>query len=289
MKTISLNLFVAIAILHAQIKTVNADPPTTQSPSATALRIPYGPDENQFADLRLPETKGPFPVAIIVHGGCYLAKYDLSYMNQLAEAVTRLGFATWNLEYRRVGNPGGGWPGTFLDVADGSDHLREIAEDYLLDLSKVIVVGHSSGGQLGIWLSGRNKIKPDSDIYRPDPLVVQTSVALAPVADIGRRYKQGNCDNSANKLMGGSPKAQTDRYRQVSPIEMLPIDTRQIVVLGEQDTQERKEETKEYIDRGKEVGNEIDFEWLKNSDHFTLINDGEAAGQEVIKIIQSLL
>lgn len=275
-------LFISVAAQPETVDTIVSK--NTYKP----IRIAYGKNEFQFAELRLPETEGLKPVAIVVHGGCYLSKHSFDYMNELSDAITDIGFATWNLEYRRVGNPGGGWPLTFLDVADGTDHLRHIAEKYTLNLDQTIVVGHSSGGQLGIWLAGRDKISSTSELYRPAPLPIQTSVALAPVADIARRYRQENCDNSAEKLMGGSPGSQKERYKQVSPVEMLPINANQIVLLGEQDTQTRKEETSEYMDKAKATGSHAEFLWLKNSNHFTFLKPEEPAGQEVLRVIKTL-
>src|SRR5712692_11584640 len=112
------------------------------APKADA-RLHYGPDPLQFGDLRLPQGGGPYRVAIVIHGGFWRAKYNLEHAGHLCAALTRAGIATWNLEYRRIGNPGGGWPGTFLDVAMGADHVRELSAKYHLDLANVISIGHS--------------------------------------------------------------------------------------------------------------------------------------------------
>ena len=87
-------------------------------------RIQYGSDPLQFGDLRLPSGKGPHPTVVVVHGGCWRAQYSLDHIGAFSAALARSGVATWTLEYRRVGNPGGGWPGTFHDVGAGADHLR---------------------------------------------------------------------------------------------------------------------------------------------------------------------
>jgi acetyl esterase/lipase len=246
-------------------------------------RISYGPEQLQFGDLRLPgpDTVGPYPVAIIIHGGCYLAQYNLAYMGEFAEVVAQAGMATWNIEYRRVGNAGGGWPGTFLDVAAAADYLRTLAQEYPLDLTKIMVIGHSSGGQLAIWLATRDRIIPDSELYCQNPLPVHSVIALAPVTDIARRYRQRDCDNSAGKLMGGSPDLQNHRYRQVSPIELLPVPTQQLVVLGDQDTQNRHEETDNYLEKARILGGEIDFQRIASSGHFEMIDPKTAAWLEV--------
>ncbi len=106
----------------------SADLASFESPEPDE-RIPYGDDPLQFGELRLPDGPGPHPVAILIHGGCWLSEYDITHLRKLAAAITETGVATWALEYRRVGNPGGGWPGTFQDIARGADHLRESGED----------------------------------------------------------------------------------------------------------------------------------------------------------------
>ena len=110
-------------------------------------RLAYGSNEFQFGELRLPKTAGKHPVAIVLHGGCWMAQYGLGYMGHMSAALTEAGFATWSIEYRRVGNPGGGWPGTFEDAAKATDYLREIADKHSLDLNRVIAIGHSAGAR----------------------------------------------------------------------------------------------------------------------------------------------
>jgi len=111
-------------------------------------RIPYAAGEFQFGELRIPEGAGPHPVAIVIHGGYWRAAYGLSHIGHYCVALTKIGFATWCLEYRRVGNPGGGWPGTFDDIRNGALHLLQIAAARKLDLHRVIATGHSAGGHL---------------------------------------------------------------------------------------------------------------------------------------------
>ena len=115
----------------------SADLASFESPEPDE-RVAYGDDPLQFGELRLPEGTGPHPVVILIHGGCWLSEFDITHLRKLAAAVTRTGVATWALEYRRVGNPGGGWPGTFQDIARGADHLRVLAKTHPLDLDRVI-------------------------------------------------------------------------------------------------------------------------------------------------------
>src|SRR5262245_64886204 len=111
-------------------------------------RIPYGDDPFQFGEIRIPDIGGAHPVAIVIHGGFWRSKYDLEYIRPVCEALTQFGVATWNLEYRRLGNAGGGWPGTLEDVSAGADLVPQIASRFDLDLNHVISIGHSAGGHL---------------------------------------------------------------------------------------------------------------------------------------------
>src|SRR5215510_4011646 len=143
-----------------------------------AKRIAYGTDPLQFGELRVPATKGPHPVAIVVHGGCWVAKLGnldpravaMDNMRPLASALTEAGIATWNIEYRRLDNDGGGWPGTFQDVAHAADFLRSLQRDHQLDLARVISIGHSAGGHLAMWLAARPKLAKTSELYVDNPL-----------------------------------------------------------------------------------------------------------------------
>ena len=148
-------------------------------PAADVRRIAYGADRWQFGDLRLPAGPGPHPVVITIHGGFWRARYGLDYLRYVAAALSAAGLATWNIEYRRIGNAGGGWPGTFLDVAAAADHVRALATTYPLELGRVVALGHSAGGHLAYWLAGRHHITPGSPLYANEPLPLAGAVALA--------------------------------------------------------------------------------------------------------------
>lgn len=143
-------------------------------------RHPYGRDRYQFADLFLPPTPGPYPVLVLVHGGCWRAEHGLEPIGQLARAAAERGIAVWNVEYRRLGN-GGGWPATLHDVGAAVDHLRAVALRRNLDLSRVVAAGHSAGGHLALWLAGRRRLPVHSPLFMPNPLALR---------DGGRRTHQ---------------------------------------------------------------------------------------------------
>lgn len=192
------------------------------APPAPGTRIAYGSDENQFGELRLPNAAGPHPVVIFLHGGYWRARYDLTHTGHLCVALNRAGFATWSLEYRRLGQPGGGWPGTFDDVLAGALHLAKLTHG--LDHRRVSVAGHSAGGHLALWLAARK------------PLPLQGVAALAGVTDLRRGFELKLSNGVVRDLMAATPDEQPARYRHASPIEMLPIAAPQRLVHGAADT-----------------------------------------------------
>jgi len=145
--------------------------------------------------------------------------------------------ATWTLEYRRLGDEGGGWPNTLLDVAKATDHLRLLAKTQPLDVQRVVSVGHSAGGQLALWLGARRQIAKTSELFLPEPLALKGVVGLAPITDLAsyRIGKPDSCNASVDQLMGGSDTQQAARYAQASPLALLPLGVPQVLVQGGKD------------------------------------------------------
>jgi len=197
--------------------------------------IPYGPAPQQFGQLRLPKGPGPFPVIIYVHGGCYRAEYSIAHAAAAEQGLADSGYAVWSLEYRRLGDAGGGWPGTFQDLAAGADHLRTLAAQYRLDLARVVAIGHSAGGNSALWLATRQRIPKNSELHVADPLPVGGVVALAPAGDFAEMHAKNGCGGIMEPLMGGSPATMPDRYRAASPGELLPIGRPVTVVIAGRD------------------------------------------------------
>ena len=141
------------------------------------IRSACGLDANQFGGLGLPVGAGPHPVVILIHGGFWRARFGLDLMDGLAEDLAARGIASWNIEYRRVGQPGGGCPGTLWDVAQAADHLAHLAARHRLDLTRLVALGHSAGGQLALWLAARRRL-PASALPDGSPAVAP---AVAPL------------------------------------------------------------------------------------------------------------
>ena len=201
-------------------------------------KISYGSAPQQFAELRLPAGKGPFPVIALLHGGCYGDYAAADYTAPMATALLKEGWATWNVEYRREHEPGGGWPGTFLDAGNGVDALRQAAGTYPLDLSRIVTMGHSAGGQLALWVAARKRVPQTSEVFMANPLPVRGVVSLAGIVDMRAfaEYGRQPCGERHIRVMGGTPDRQPARYAAVSPIEILPLGVPQVLIWGAEDT-----------------------------------------------------
>jgi acetyl esterase/lipase len=276
------------AFLATACKSMGRDILDASAPPAD-VRLHYGADPFQFGDLRLPAGRGPHPVAIVLHGGFWRAKYGLEYMGHLCAAFSRTGIATWNLEYRRLGNPGGGWPQTFLDAALGADHLRALAGKYPLDLKKVTAVGHSAGGHLALWLAARRKIPPDDALISPDPIVLVGAAPVAGVVDLRRAWDLRLSDGVVAELMGGPPEKFPERYRAASPIEMVPLGVRVRLLHGTEDSTVPIEISNTYQKAASRAGDDARLVVLPGADHFAPVDPRSEHWPTVEKTVQGLL
>jgi acetyl esterase/lipase len=220
---------------------------------------------------------GPHPVVVLVHGGCWLAEYDLGHVASLAAALTEAGVATWSVEYRRVGNDGGGWPGTFLDLAAAADHLRQLADDYSIDLGRTVAVGHSAGGHLALWLAARHRLSPGDPLRGPSPLPLAGVVALAGIPDLAAYAAPTGCGAAVPELLGGVPEEVPERLRRASPIELLPLGTSQILVVGEVDSIVPAEQAESYAAAARQAGERVELRDVPAAGHFELITPGSVA------------
>jgi len=231
------HLSAEIPVSHVAIMTPAQFQSLPSKPADHSLA--YGTDPNQFGELRVPPEAGPYPVAVLIHGGCWKAEYaTLRDLAPMADALKAKGIATWNIEYRRLGQAGSGWPGTYLDVGRGVDYLRSIAPQNHLDLTRVIVVGHSAGGHLALWVAARSRIPKASAIYISDPLPIRGVIDLAGTADMEAfvlSERQGCGGAVVEQMLGGKPTEVPERYAQASAIKMLPLGVPQTFFLGGKD------------------------------------------------------
>lgn len=254
-------------------------------------KIAYGEAAQQFGELRLPAGQGPFAVAVLIHGGCWLNAFNHVYITRLAAALTQQGIATWTIEYRRLGDEGGGWPNTLLDAARATDHLRVLAKTHALDLSRVASVGHSAGGQLALWLAARGKLPQDSALYREQPLPLSGVVGLAAITDL-HTYRIGppdSCNASVDPLMGGPPEQHAARYAQASPRALLPLGVPQWLVQGGQDRIVTATSAAAYVQAATAAGDLATLVALPEAGHFELVAPQLPAWAPLLQALKAAL
>ena len=236
----------------------------------TGRRIPYGARPQQFGELRIPDREGPFPVMVLIHGGCYQNAFDYVYITRLAAWLSEQGVATWTIEYRRLGDDGGGWPGTFQDVAAATDALRQIATTSAIDLERVYAAGHSAGGQLALWLATRQKLPDSSLLFARDPLPIRGVLGLAAITDLAE-YRHGppqSCHSSVEPLLGGTPEQVGDRYAETSPKERLPLGVPQVFIQGGKDPIVSLDSVNAYAAAAQNAGDQASVLALHSLGHF---------------------
>lgn len=255
------------------------------------LRDAYGDDPLQFGELRLPPAStGRRPVVVLIHGGCWQSEYDLSHLRPAAAALAGEGYVVWMPEYRRIGNPGGGYPGTFDDVVRAIAHLRTLATRVsAIDTSRVVLAGHSAGGQLVLWAAQPRASAPGAPGDGATPLAVAGAVSLAGISDLATYgAAAGSCNSSVTPLMGGTAAEQPDRYRAVSPIERLPLGVPVHLVHGANDPTVPVALSERYAERARAAGDRVVLHAIPGAGHFDVIAPTSAAWREVVAAIRAI-
>ncbi|PBB05095.1 alpha/beta hydrolase family protein [Salimicrobium humidisoli] len=261
-------------------------------------RIYYGEDIYQYGELMLPETPAPHPVVVIIHGGFWKTDFDLDLTREIAMDLTAAGWATWNIEYNRIGQNGGGWPGSFRDVADAMDHLIHIEHEYRLDLDRVVTLGHSAGGHFALWLAGRHRLPDTSELFKENFLAPGAAVSLAGISDLSTMHMihafrdqelAKPADNPTAELMGGSPLEVPERYREGSPKELLPLSTAHILFHGSLDVNVPVGMSDDYHEWAENIGDPVKYIRLTDTEHFMFTDPSTRAWKKVKEEMELLL
>lgn len=231
------------------------------APPKADARIVYGSDRNQFGELRLPANRKNAPLLMFIHGGYWRARYDLTHAGHLCAALARAGIATLNVEYRRVGNAGGGWPGTFEDIAAARQYCarnaKELAAKFAIDASHFALAGHSAGGALALWLAARDHN-------------IKAVASLAGVNDLHRAWELHLSHDAVAELLGGTPEQVSEHYTEADPMK-LSIKARQVLIHGSQDAIVPPEFSSQYVS-AKSSRERAELITLEGAGHFDVID-----------------
>jgi acetyl esterase/lipase len=251
-----------------------ADYMALSGPAPTA-HVAYGSAPSQYAELFLPEGKGPFPVAVLVHGGCWTKEYGgITQLRNMAGALAGRGIAVWNVEYRRVDEPGGGYPGTYLDMNAAMDALGQEARKHPLDLERLVAVGHSAGGQLVQWLGARPRIPASSLLYKARESLMRVPVrqviSLGGLADLRREKDllKSSCDREIVELAGTPSATRPDVFSDTNAGDLMPNGSRTVLITGELDTISPPRVAHDFAARARAAGDAAEVVILPGASHY---------------------
>jgi acetyl esterase/lipase len=233
--------------------------------SADDRRVAYGGHPSQFGDLRLPRGAAPRAAVIAIHGGFWRSRHDLTHLGHLCAALAAEGFAVWSLEYRRVGQEGGGYPGTLDDVARGAAFLGSLG----VEVGGAVAIGHSAGGQLALWLASARKD-------------LRGVVALAAVSDLARGSALRLGDGAVDAFLGGAPA------EAASPRALLPLGVRQRLIHGTEDDVVPFSLSEAYCREARARGDDAALVPLPGMGHFEPIDPRTAAWPAVLAAVREL-
>jgi acetyl esterase/lipase len=240
----------------------------------------------------LPRGDGPFPVVVLVHGGFWRRPYGRRLMVGLARDVVQHGWAAWNIEYRRIGQQGGGWPGTLDDVAAAVDALADVPTltgvEVPLDLSRVVAVGHSAGGHLALWLAARPGLPAGVPGAQPR-VAVAAAVSQAGVADLVAGAEERLGRGACLELLGGGPDEVPDRYTATSPMARLPLGVPILAVHGDEDDRVPLRQSETFVAAARAAGDQAVLVALAGVDHFAVIDPAHHSWRIVTDFVGSVV
>lgn len=274
-----------------------ADPMTLEdymalSGPAPNAHLAYGSAPSQYVELFLPPGSGPFPVVLLVHGGCWLKEFEgITQMRNLAGALMAQGIATWNVEYRRVDEDGGGYPGTYQDVTAALDLLVAQAPVHHLDIRRLVAMGHSAGGHLVQWLAGRTVLPPSSPLYRAHPFPLKHVIALGSLPDLraGASSLKSTWGVEPAQLTGLPSAERPDVYSDTSPAELMPNGSTTVLINGALDTISSPQAAADYAARARQAGDQVSTLLLPQASHYDEVAACSPAWAMILPVIRTAL
>jgi acetyl esterase/lipase len=280
-------LSMALAAGAAQAEPASLDDYMKQPRHQPDASVHYGPAPSQVAELFLPKAKGPHPVVVLLHGGCFLKEFEgFAQTSALAADLAGRGYAVWNVEYRKLGEAGAGYPGTFQDVATAVDRLRVEAPRYGLDLKRVVAVGHSAGGHLALWAASRGKLSAASPLRSPDPLPIGAVISLAGIGDLkgqGKAFGLPCGDDTLDRLLDTAKRKEP--FADTSPAELLPTGTKVVMVHGVFDHVMPPYIGRDYVLKVRKAGDQAEVVTIPSAGHFDLVIATNPAWRQITGMI----
>jgi acetyl esterase/lipase len=276
-----------VAVTSANADPASIDDYVKQPRHKADETVHYGPAPSQVAELFLPKGKGPHPVVVLLHGGCFLKQYEgFLQTSAVAGDLAERGYAVWNVEYRKLGEAGAGYPGTFQDVAAAIDRLRAEAAKYDLDLHRVIAVGHSAGGHLALWAGSRGKLPVASPLHTADPLPISAVISLAGIGDLkgqGKVFAIPCGDDTIDRLIDTA--GRRDPFVDTSPAELLPTGVKVVMVHGTFDPVMPPYTGRDYAAKVRKAGDPSEVVTIPDAAHFDLVIPTTAAWQVIVGVL----
>ncbi|WP_414443311.1 alpha/beta hydrolase family protein [Burkholderia sp. 22PA0106] len=267
LQTLALAAFFANRCLAAPMS-LDAYLAITAPPATTVFH--YGPAPSQIVAFYRPRGAGPFPVAILVHGGCWQSRYGgLPQMGAIGALLAEHGIAAWNVEYRRVDEPGGGYPGMYQDMGAAIDLLRSRASALDLDASRVLAIGHSAGAQLALWAAARSHLPPHSSLHVPVSLPIPTVISLGGFGDLERDANaiRQACRVDVATLTGSPDDRRNDVFSDTSPAALPSGTARVIAIHGADDTIAPPALAQDYVSRVRKAHGQARLIVVPDSGH----------------------
>ena len=255
---------------------MSADDILDLTPPPADSRLCYGSHAAQFLDLRLPKAKGPHPIAVNIHGGYWRNKYSLDHAGHLCAALTAMGIATANFEYRRIGDEGRGWPGTLEDIRNAYRYARQVAHQHEIDPDRCVVLGHSAGGELALALASREAL-------------MRGVVSLAGVLDLQRAFELHLSKDAVVEFLGGKPNEVPEHYHEADPMQLAIPKVTQWLVHGKEDDDVPPDFSRHYVEAKRKRDDNVRLLELEKTGHFDVIDPRTEAWKQIEQTVLQIL